>query len=117
MAEKQKINMSIMDGDAFFSHETSINFSPTQFILDFRCITPRVDARSQTATIALKHNVVMMEPYHAKQFLNVLSQVVKKYESEFGKIDKPDSIKKLEKKKKIKTTKEGKTVESPSYFG
>lgn len=118
MAEKQKINMSIMDGDAFFSHETSINFSPTQFIFDFRCVTPRIDARSPTATIALKHNVIMIEPYHAKQFLNILSKVVKKYESEFGKIEKPASLEKAEKKKKkIKKTKEGKTIESPSYFG
>jgi len=46
-----------------------------------------------------------------------LSKVIKKYESEFGKIEKPASIKKLEKKKKIKKTKEGKTVKSPSYFG
>lgn len=119
MAEKQKINMSIMDGDSFFSHETSINFSPTQFIFDFRCVTPRIDARSPTATIALKHNVVMMEPYHAKQFLNIMSKVVKKYESEFGKIEKPDSLKKFENKKMkmIEKTKEGKTIESPSYFG
>ena len=119
MSEKQKINMSIMDGDAFFSHETSINFSPTQFIFDFRCVTPRIDARSPTATIALKHNVVMMEPYHAKQFLNIMSKVVKKYESEFGKIEKPDSLKKFEKKKnkRIKKAEESKTVKSPNYFG
>ena len=117
MAEKQKINMSIMDGDAFFSHETSINFSPTQFIFDFRSITPRIDARSTGATIALKHNVIMVEPYHAKQFFNVLSKVIKKYESEFGKIEKPASIQKLEKKKKNKKTKEDKTIKSPNYFG
>ncbi len=117
MPEK-KINMTISDGDSFFSHESSINFSPTQFILDFRCITPRIDARSQNATLALKHNVVMMEPYHAKQFLGILSKVVKKYESEFGKIDKPNSLKKLEKKrKKSKKKTEQEIPKAQNYFG
>lgn len=117
MSDK-KINMTISDGDSFFSHESSVNFSPTQFILDFRCITPRIDARSDRATLALKHNVVMMEPHHAKQFLGILSKVVKKYESEFGKIDKPSSIKKLEKKKKkTKKKSEQKISKSQNYFG
>jgi len=115
MTEK-KINMTISDGDAFFSHESSINFSPMQFIFDFRCITPRIDARSSGATLALKHNVVMMEPYHAKQFLGILSRVLKRYESEFGKIDKPNSLKKFE-KKKTKKKSEKEIPKAQNYFG
>lgn len=117
MPEK-KINMTISDGDSFFSHESSINFSAMQFIFDFRCITPRMDARSSSATLALKHNVVMIEPYHAKQFLGILSKVVKKYESEFGKIDKPNSLKKLEsKRKKSKKKTKEEIPKAQNYFG
>ncbi len=120
MPEKKKINMSIIEGDSFFSHETSINFSPTQFIFDFRNITPRIDPRSPEATLVLKHNVVMLEPYHAKQFLSLLSNVIKKYESDFGKIDRPESLKKLQKKIKNQKSAEDpaeKQFKSQSYFG
>ena len=34
-------------------------------MIDFKNITPRIDPRGQQ--IVLKHNVVMLEPYHAKQ--------------------------------------------------
>jgi len=44
MVEK-KVNFGIEDGDNFFAHEVSVNFNPTQFVLDFKCITPRVDPR------------------------------------------------------------------------
>ena len=114
---EDKINMSISDGEPFFGHELSINFNPMQFIFDFKCVTPRVDPRSQTsATIALKHNVVMVDPYHAKKIHQLLSNVIKKYETEFGKIEKPKAVAAFEKKHKNKETKEAKT-ESPAYFG
>jgi len=115
---EEKINLNIQEGEPFFAHELSINFNPTQFIFDFKCITPRVDPRSQNkASISLKHNVVMVDPYHAKRVLELLEKVVKKYEGEFGKIEKPKSVKEFEKKRKKKSddVKEEKTT--PSYFG
>ena len=121
MAEKRNINMTIIDGDAFFSHETSVNFSPMQFILDFRSITPRIDARSPHATVALRHNVVIMDPYHAKQVSGLLAKVIKKYEAEFGKIEKPEALKKFEsKQERLKAeapSAEETTHKSRSYFG
>jgi len=116
--EEEKVNLNISDGDAFFAHELSINFNPMQFIFDFKSITPRVDPRSQTrASISLKHNVVMVDPYHAKRIFTLLDKTIKKYEKEFGAIEQPKALKELEKKKK----KEGESLiqqdSIPSYFG
>ncbi len=117
MPEEERINLHINEGEPFFAHELSINFNPTQFVFDFKCITPRVDPRSQTkASISLKHNVVMVDPYHAKRILGLLQEVVKKYEKEFGKIEKPKSISEFEKKHKKREGKKD-TTETPSYLG
>ena len=112
---EKKINVSINDGTSFFSHEASINFSPTQFIFDFRSVTPRVDPRStDSPTIHLVHNVVMLEPFHAKRFHELLGEMISKYEKDFEKIDKPKAIKLVEKRSK----KESKAEEvQPNYFG
>ena len=117
MPEEKKINLGIDDGKEFFAHEMSINFNPTQFILDFRCITPRVDPRSREAPfIAMKHNVVMVEPWHAKEILRVMTNVIKRYEEEFGAIEKPKSVQEYEKKAKHKKQEPEKT-QAPSYMG
>jgi len=127
--EKKRINLSINDGSAFFAHELSINFNPMQFIFDFKNVTPRIDPRSrERSTLCMVHNVVMADPYHAKQILELLSDVVAKYEKEFGKIEKPKAIKALEKKAKKESAKESSdlkedekkkktTRETPTYLG
>lgn len=116
--EKQKINMNISDhGADFFAHEASINFNPTQFIFDFKCITPRVDPRSKEGTVInLKHNVIMLEVYHVKRFHELLGEVIKNYETEFGKIEKPKELKVVEKRNKKFMQKTVKTT-VPSYLG
>ena len=74
----EKINLNINDGDAFYAHQASINFNPIMFFLDFKNITPRIDERSASkATIVVKHNLVMIEPYHAMLFRNLLDKVIK----------------------------------------
>ena len=113
----EKINMSIADGDAFFAHEVSINYNPLQIVLDFKSITPRVDPRSrERASICLKHNVVLADPYHAKRIHELLGDVIKKFEQEFGKIEKPKALKQFEKKNKG-TVKKGSDAHVPNYFG
>ncbi|MBR9699892.1 DUF3467 domain-containing protein [Candidatus Woesearchaeota archaeon] len=112
---EKKINLSINEGTAFFAHEASINFGPTQVIMDFRCITPRVDPRSNEApTLNMAHNVIMVEPYHAKRLFELLGTTIEKYEKEFGKIEKSKAMKSAEKKRK--EMKKDPQV-SPSYFG
>ncbi len=115
---EEKVNLNISDGDAFYAHQASINFNPTMMFFDFKNISPRVDERSKTkATFVLKHNVTMLEPYHAKLFRNLLDKVIKDYEKQFGKIDKPKALKKIEKVIGNKEAKAKEKNETPSYFG
>ena len=116
MAQEQ-VNLNINEGEPFFAHEVTVNFTPTQLTIDFKCITPRSDPRAKKPNFQLKHNVVMLEPWHAKALINVLSNVVGKYEEEFGKIQKPKALQKAEKKQKELMQQQGKDVEIPTYMG
>src|SRR3989339_943468 len=101
---EEKINLNINEGDSFYAHELSINFNPLQFVFDFKNVTPRVDPRSKDrASIVLKHNVILVDPYHAKKVHELLGNVLKKYEKEFGKIEKPKQLQVIEKKQKKST--------------
>jgi len=116
MAEGYNVNVS--DGGAMYAHEMSVNFSPTQFILDFKMITPRNDPRGKgKPTFLIQHNVVMMDPWHAKKVIDVLQETVKKYEQEYGKIGKPKAIEKAEKKQKKTVAPAESTKETPTYLG
>lgn len=119
MEEQKKINFAIDNGDAFFAHEVSVNFNPTQFILDFKCITPRVDPRStESQVLSIKHNVVMLDAFHAKGFLEFLKKRLEDYEKEFGKVEKPKVLKTIEKKRKNLASKKKDTKpQGPTYFG
>ncbi|MEM2915943.1 MAG: DUF3467 domain-containing protein [Candidatus Woesearchaeota archaeon] len=118
MPDKEPINIQIIDGEPFFAHEMTANFTPTQFSFDFKCITPRVDPRSKKPSFLLKHNVIMVEPYHAKMILGVLSNVIKKYEEEYGVIKKPKPVEIAEKKHKKAIAAAKDTVsETPTYLG
>jgi len=113
MAEPISINIS--EGGAFFAHEMSANFSPTQIFLDFKMVSPRVDPRGKgKPSFLMQHNVVMLEPWHAKKIIEVMGEVVKKYEGEYGKIKKPKAVEVAEKKQKDKKTT---PEEAPHYFG
>lgn len=113
---KEPINITINDGEPFFSHEMTVNFTPTQFTFDFKCITPRTDPRSKKPSFLLKHNVVMVDPWHAKMILGVLNNVIRKYEEEYGTIKKPKPVEIAEKKQK-KAIKATQHTETPSYLG
>ena len=112
----EQININIHEGEPFFAHEVTVNFTPTQLAMDFKCITPRTDPRSKKPSFQLKHNVVMVDPWHAKALIDVLNSVVEKYESEFGKIQKPKALLKAEKQHN-EQAKEGKTSQAPTYMG
>ena len=114
--ENKNVNVSVTEGDAQFCHELSINFNPLQFVFDFKTVTPRVDPRSKDGpVIHIKHNVVMLDPYHTKKMLELLNKVVGDFEKEYGNIAKPKAIEKLEKRMNAKT--DEKTVSTPTYFG
>jgi len=116
--QEKRINFDIKDGEVFFAHELSVNFNPTQFVFDFRSITPRVDPRSNEGpVIAIKHNVILVEPYHAKSIAEFLLKKIGDYEKNFGKIEKPKALEELEKKHKKEITKKKEVTQTPTYFG
>ena len=114
---QEQININISEGEPFFAHEVTVNFTPTQLTMDFKCITPRSDPRSKKPSFQLKHNVIMLDPWHAKTLMSVLSNVIQKYEDEFGKIQKPKALQKAEKKQKDLIKKTEQTTEVPTYMG
>jgi hypothetical protein len=116
----KKINFNINDGDSFYANEISITFGPVQFALDFKNISPRVDIRMQedAKVFVMKHNVVLIDPFQAKQFVKVLEDALAKYELEFGTIEIPKAIKAAEEElKKLQSKSTVKTHDVPSYFG
>jgi hypothetical protein len=116
--EEKKVNLSISEGNPFFAHEASINYNPTQFVFDFRCVTPRIDPRSNDApTIHMLHNVVMLDTFHAKKFHQILGEMISKYEKDLGKIEQSKAVKQIEKKiRKDKENMESSSESVPTYF-
>jgi hypothetical protein len=111
----KKVKFDIENGPVFFADEVGVIHNPLRMIFDFRSITPRIDIRNQEyQPLVLKHSVITMDPFTAKTFSEILKQNIKNYEKEFGKIQKPEVLKKLEKKNKSKNKKQ---VTAPSYFG
>ena len=118
MVSEKKISMNVNDGIDFYAHETSVNFSPSQVVLDFKSLTPRNDPRSGADPIVvLRHNIVLLDPLHAKKLSELLNTIIKKYEKGFGKIEKSKAQLKHEKKLKRKPSKSKTKSVTPEYFG
>jgi hypothetical protein len=118
MEEKKKISLGINDGQEFFAHELTVNFNPTQFILDFKCITPRSDPRTkENPYVNIKHNVVLVDVFHTKKINELLGKMVNEYEKKYGKIEMPKALKKLQKEKKESQDDKSTKQSIPSYFG
>ena len=116
--EGKKVKFDIDNGVAFFSDEVGVIHNPLKIILDFRSITPRIDIRNQEfQPLVLKHNVVVMDPYTAKTFLDILKHNVANYEKQFGKIVKPEALKRMEKKNKKDNEEKVKSEKAPAYLG
>jgi len=112
----KKVKFDIVNGRSFFADEVGVIHNPLKIIFDFRSITPRVDIRNnEYQTLVLEHNVITMDPFVAKKMLDLLKNNIKNFEKEFGKIEQPESIKKLEAESKTNKTKSVK--HSPTYFG
>lgn len=118
MMTQKPLNVHVQEGEAFFSHEMSINFSPLQFVFDFRCVTPRIDIRDrEKASLNIRHNVVLVDPFHAKKTLELLAKVVGDYEKKFGKIKRPKQLEKAEKDNAKRQVKPELKTTTPNYFG
>jgi len=115
--EEKKVKFDIDNGQVFFADEVGIIHNPLKIMFDFRSVTPRIDIRNQEfQPVVLKHNVIMMDPYTAKTFLDILKQNIANYEKQFGKIKKPEALKRMERKNK-KEVKGSKQEKAPAYLG
>ncbi|MEK6955615.1 MAG: DUF3467 domain-containing protein [Nanoarchaeota archaeon] len=119
--EEKQLNVRIKDGDQFFANEIGLNFTPTEIVLDFKCISNIHDIENHRALL-LRHNPVILTPYHAKSFLEVLTKAVNDYEKRFGEIKKPKEIDKAEKimqkqKDDNKSREKDNTNDDVTYFG
>lgn len=116
-----QINLRVKDNTQFYANETTINFGPLEFVLDFRCGTHIQDA-SNLRAVLMSHNVVVLTPYHAKTFSEILSKAVKDYEDKFGNVKKPSELKKAEdmikkEQKKVESKEKKQKKEDGMYYG
>ncbi len=68
--------------EGIYSNLALINHSPSEFVVDFIRMVPNVPKAKVKSRIILT-------PQHAKRLLNALSDNVRKFEENFGKIDDP----------------------------
>ena len=69
--EKKRVNMNIdQNKEVFYSNNLAVFNNPTEFILDFTQVTPRIDLvqNKQMITYVVKHNAIVLEPAQAKIF-------------------------------------------------
>ncbi len=106
---EKSVNVQIDHRDAgFFSDAVSIIYNPSKFILDFKQNTPRIDQiqDKQQQTIAVKHNVIIMDIKFAKIFLETLKKSVAGFEKKHGEIKMPKLQRKAVEKPDVFTGKE-----------
>ncbi len=90
--EKKKVNFDIdQNKEGFYANNIAIFNNPTEFVLDFTQVTPRINMveEKQIVTYVVKHNAVVLEPKQAKNFFNLLKENIERYEKKFGKIQLP----------------------------
>lgn len=109
--EQKPMQFSIEDGPTFYADEISVLNNESRIFLDFKNSSPRIDVRSnESLPIAIKHDMVVMDPGLAKVFSKLLQDHIKKYEKEYGKIKEPKTAKSPVKTSRAKDDK-------PGYFG
>ena len=104
-----------IDNNPMLSNHQTVAHQPDRFILDFKATYPQYTPDNK-ATLVISHKVILLDPYYAKDFLNVLKANIEKYEKKYGAIKKPAEIKKAEKEMK-NLEKEATGTEVPSYMG
>ena len=112
--EGQQINVEVQNGTEFFADQVSVSHNPLRFVIDFTRTAPRIDGNaSQQPRLVMSHNVILLDPYLALEFINVLKENIARYEKRHGKITKPAALKKLE----DEARKAGKKEARQEYFG
>ncbi|MFH1591026.1 MAG: DUF3467 domain-containing protein [archaeon] len=112
----QEIRVDVDDGEAFAADEVSVVHNPLRLVLDFKSVTPRLDLRQQGMRLRVRHNVILIEPHLAKDFLTALKKNIDNFEKRFGKIKRPDSVEIANKENKA-AAKTAVVTEKQDYFG
>ena len=107
------VNTDVNYGVDFFAEQVSVSHSPVRFVINFVRNTPRIDVVTRTTKMLKSYDVVMLDPYLAKEFVSVLSDNINKYEKKFGVIKKPEPLQKFEKYDHKHSKKQSKQ----DYFG
>ncbi len=115
MADEQEVRVDVVNGDEFFADEVSVSHSPIRFVIDFKSMTPRMDLPNHPPRMLIKHNVILLDPYFAKDVLSVLKDNIDKYEKKFGQIKKPEPLFKHE--SDVKKTGKKPKISKQDYFG
>lgn len=116
MEQQQVRGINNVDHSPFISNVQAVAHQPDKFILDFKGVFPQFTPDNQMLHVA-NHRIILLDPYHAKEFLKILKNNLDNYEKKFGKIKKPEQIKKAKKEaKKIKKNNITKT-KRPEYMG
>ncbi len=118
MSEGQEIRIDSVNGEEFLADEVSVSHSPVRFVIDFKAITPRMDIANHPPRTVIRHNVVLLDPYFAKELLQVLTDNLSKYEKKFGTVKRPEVLAKYEAEMTKQGVKAGKVnAKKEDYFG
>ena len=92
----KNLNLDVKLGDEFFADNVSVFNNPVRMVFDFKNTTPRADMRGPLQQMFVtRHNVIMMDPFKAKDFLKSLKENISVYEKKYGKIVVPKHLKKI----------------------
>ena len=111
---QHQLNVEVQSGIDFFADQVSVSHNPLRFIVDFTRTSPRIDGNmTGQPRLVMSHNVILIDPYLAVEFVNVLKDNIAKYEKTHGKITRPAALKKVDEQMK----KAGKGEAKQEYFG
>jgi len=110
---QSQVNIEVQNGTEFFADQVSVSHNPLRFVIDYTRTAPRIDGNSTSnPRLIMSHNVILIDPYLAIDFMNVLKENIERYEKRYGKITRPAPLKKAEDEAK-KSKKEARQ----EYFG
>lgn len=114
--EKEMQALQNIDNAPMLSNQQTVAHQPDRFILDFKAAYPQYTPDNKP-TLVISHKVILLDPFNAKDFLNVLKANIEKYEKKYGQIKKPAHILKAEKEMKSLEKQAATGTEVPSYMG
>ena len=117
--EKREIQgVQDFDKTPMLSNHQTVSHTPDKFVIDFKNVYSQFAPDNNPPAIIINHKVVLLDPFVAKEFLNVLAENIRKFEEKFGKIKLPDSVQKARKEmQKVKPEESISTTDRPSYMG